>query len=138
MILQTLQARRRRHLACPRDGKLAPRNGIPCWCLMLTVLASKAPAMGGRPTQVVLCATSDGKVAMGDPNRTGRLDAVYNADIHRDRPLASTPLATIHEQSSGVRVWEDRRAFRFGGGKCENFRRRLRSIVSVYTLKEWH
>lgn len=64
---------------------------------MLTVYASKAPAMGGRPTQMVLRATSNGQVTMGDSNRARHLDTVHNADVNRDRPFASTPFETIHE-----------------------------------------
>lgn len=135
-ILQTLQVHLHHHLACPRDGKSAPLNPSPS-VLMPEVdgVHFQAPAMGRRPAHMVLRATSDRQVAMGDPNRTRRPDAFHNADFHRDWPLASTPFATIHIQSSGGRVWEDRRAVRFCGGERESFRRILRSLCLHTTWK---
>lgn len=46
---------------------------------------------------MVLRATSNGQVTMGDSNRARHLDTVNNADVNRDRPFASTPFETIHE-----------------------------------------
>lgn len=95
---------------------------------MLTVYASKAPAMGGRSTQMVLCTASNRQIAMGDSNRARRLDPFYNADIDRDRSFTSTPFATIHRQSSGVWIEEDRRTDRFFCRQFGKLRRGSRSL----------
>jgi hypothetical protein len=84
--------------------------------------------MGGSPTQVVLRPTNDRQVAMGDPNRASRADAIDDTHLHRHRPLASTALETINKQPAGWAGKYTGGADDFFGGQDENLRMDFSSL----------
>jgi hypothetical protein len=126
MLLRTPQVHHPLRLDFPMVGK---------WARMIVVLLPhvnrirvQAPAVGRCSAPVVLCPASDRQVTMGHTNRTGRSHAFYNADVYRNRALASTPFSALNQQSLRD---GDRKviggANGIGGGQGEIFRTGSRS-----------
>jgi hypothetical protein len=126
MLLRTPQVHHPLRLAFPMVGKKAPIIVV----LMPNAkrMRVQAPAVGRCPAPVVLCPASNRQVPMGHTNGTGCTHAFYDPDVHRNRPLASTPFSAFNQQSLRD---SDRKltggANGVGGGQGEIFRTGSRS-----------